>query len=87
MAKVRMRNRISAILLSSDEPLTCQAIHERYPGRNLPNTRAITGVLQSYPEFLEVGSVTVPRKSGPGHMPASLWTHIDHALLSSMEEE
>lgn len=87
MAKVRMRNRISAILLSSDKPLTCQAIHERYPGRNLPNTRAITGVLQSYPEFLEVGSVTVPRKSGPGHMPASLWTHIDHALLSPKEEE
>ena len=86
MAKVRMRSRISAILLSSDNALTCQGIHELYPGRK-PTLPSLRGVLASYPEFISIGVTKVRRKSADGHSPAHLWTHIDHALVYPKEEE
>jgi hypothetical protein len=86
MARVRMRNRISAILLQSDTTLTSEQIHSVYPGQK-PSIRSIVGLLSAYPEFVEMGTVFVPRKRGSGNSPATKWTHIDHALFSPKEEE
>jgi len=87
MASVTIRNRISAILLSSDTALTSEQIFSVYPGRNKPNTRRIVGLLSAYPEFVEMGVVSVRRKNAPGHTPVIIWSHIDHSLLKIKEEE
>ena len=87
MAAVTVRNRISAILLSSDKALTSEQIFSVYPGRRKPSIRKIVGLLSAYAEFVEAGVVSVPRKDWPGHTSVTKWTHIDHALLKPKEEE
>ena len=87
MAAVSVRNRIAAILLSSDAAMTSEQIFSVYPGRNKPSVRKIVGLLSAYAEFAEVGVVSVPRKSASGNTLTTKWTHIDHSLLKIREEE
>ncbi|MBU89741.1 MAG: hypothetical protein CMA57_05055 [Euryarchaeota archaeon] len=86
MAGVSVRNRISAILLSSDEALTTEQILARYPGRNTPTKRTVAMLLSSHAEYVEVGR-TRKKYGSRGSGNVYLWTHIDHALLSPKEEE
>ncbi len=86
MAGVSVRNRISAILLSSDEALTTEQILARYPGRNIPTQRTVAMLLSSHSEYVEAGR-TRKKYGSRGSSTVYLWTHIDHALLSPKEEE
>ena len=86
MAGVSVRNRISAILLSSDEALTTEQILARYPGRNIPTKRTVAMLLSSHSEYVEAGR-TRKKYGSRGSAKVYLWTHIDHALLSPKEEE
>ena len=82
MPPVSIRNRIAALLLDSDEPLTAKHLHERWPTKRKPTMKTISNLLASHSEFVRMSWW---RKNRGRKL--NDYTHIDHSLLSPGEEE
>jgi len=85
MPGVSKKNRIAAILLGSDKPLTAAQIVDRWPTKWVPNTNTVTGLLKSDKRFFQSGFTRELKRTRNGV--AVLWTHIDHKSISLEEEE
>ena len=87
MGQVGLRRQIATVLLSSDTPLTYSQIWDSWPWTRKPGRKRIIGILTSYKEFVPVGAAFVPKRTEGGYTSNTLWTHLDHSLLSTDEEE
>ena len=87
MGQVEMRRKIATVLLRSDTPLTYSQMFDNWLWKSKVGQSRIIGILTSYKEFVAVGATFVPRKTEGGVTSNTLWTHLDHSLLSNEEEE
>jgi len=87
MGQTELRRKIATVLLSSDTPLTYSQIFDNWLWKSKVGEKRIIGILTSYREFVAVGATFVPRKTEGGFSSNTLWTHLDHSLLSNEEEE
>lgn len=87
MGQIGLRRQIATVLLDSDTPLTYSQIWDNWRWTRKPGQKRIIGILTSYKEFVPVGATFVPRRTDSGVSSNTLWTHLDHSLLSNEEEE
>tara|TARA_A200000159_G_scaffold53738_2_gene49745 strand:- start:4527 stop:4784 length:258 start_codon:yes stop_codon:yes gene_type:complete len=85
MGGVSKRNRIAAILLGSNKPLTATQIVDKWPTKWVPNTNVVTGLLKTDKRFFQAGVTRELKRARNGV--AVLWTHIDHKFIPLEEEE
>jgi len=85
--QIRLRRQIATVLLASDTPLTYSKIFDNWLWNTKVGESRIIGILTSHPEFIAVGNTFVPKKTEGGYTSNTLWTHLDHSLLSNREEE
>jgi hypothetical protein len=78
MPPVSNRQRIARILLDSDKPLTAEQILANWTASRVPTRGTVSMLLSSHKEYIAVKS--------PKGKPIS-YTHIDHRMLASGEEE
>jgi len=78
MPAVSFKQRIARILLDSDKPLTANQVLANWTARIAPTRGKVSMIMSSHKEFVAVDS--------PKGQPIS-YTHIDHRMLASGEEE
>ena len=85
--QVGLRRQIATVLLNSDTPLTYSQIWDAWRWTRKPGEKSIIGMLTSHRCFVPVGATFVPNRTEGGYTSNTLWTHLDHSLLSIEEEE
>ena len=87
MGQKGLRRKIATVLLRSDAPLTYSQNFDNWLWISKVGQQRIIGILTSYAEFVPVGATFVPKRTEGGYTSNTLWTHLDHSLLSNEEEE